>query len=145
MNQIIISVPNQIRLIPIVIQSVSTYSKIIGFSDKDCTHLELVIEELLTNVIKYDYMPEQTEIMEIVLNTTTLGVGVLIKSNGIPLDIEKIKSYENINTEQILSQNMHGLGTLLINKLVDNIQYTNKGKEGLEIKIEKYLPYRGYK
>jgi serine/threonine-protein kinase RsbW len=142
MNQIVISIPNQINLIPVVIQSVSTYSKIIGFSDKDCTHLELVIEELLTNVIKYDFMPGQTEIMEIVLNTTTLGVGVLIKSNGVPLDIEKIKSYENVNTEQILSQNIHGLGTLLINKLVDTIKYTNKGKEGLEIEIEKYLPYK---
>ena len=141
MNQIIISIPNQIRLIPIVIQSVSTYSKIIGFSNKDCSHLELVIEELLTNVIKYDYMPGQTEIIEIVLSTTTLGVGVLIKSNGVPLDIEKIKSFENVNTEQILSQNIHGLGILLINKLADNIQYTNKGKEGLEIEIEKYLPY----
>jgi serine/threonine-protein kinase RsbW len=141
MNQIVISIPNKINLIPVVMKSVSTYSKIIGFPDKDCTHLELVIEELLTNVIKYDYMPEQTEIMEIVLNTTTLGVGVLIKSNGVPLDIEKIKSFENVGTEQIVAQNIHGLGTLLINKLADTIKYTNKGKEGLEIEIEKYLPY----
>jgi anti-sigma regulatory factor (Ser/Thr protein kinase) len=140
MSQIIISIPNKISLIPIVIQGVSTYAKIVGFPETDCMHLELVIEELLTNVIKYDYMPDQTETIEIVLNTTTLGVRIHIKSNGIPLDIETIKSYENISASQFLSQNEKGLGTLLIKKFADNIKYTNKGKEGQEIEFEKYLP-----
>jgi anti-sigma regulatory factor (Ser/Thr protein kinase) len=140
MNQVLISIPSKIKIIPVAIQSVSTYAKIIGFPDKDCSHLELVIEELLTNVIKYDYMPEQIEDIIIKLNISTLGLKICIKSNGIPLDIETIKSFGNVSTSQILSDNFHGLGTLLINKFADIIKYTNRGKDGQEIEIEKYLP-----
>ncbi len=139
MEKVSIAIPNDIKLIVVVMSGAVSYAKILGFSEKECSHIELILEEVLSNVIKFDYMPGQSENIVVDIESTTLGIGIRIKSNGIPLDVESIKSYENVSIEQILTQNVNGLGTLLIKKFADNIKYTNKGKEGQEIEIEKYL------
>jgi serine/threonine-protein kinase RsbW len=55
--------------------------------------------------------------------------------------VEKIKSYEHSDLEKIANQNASGLGTLLINKFADLVSYSNRGKEGQFVHVEKYLPY----
>jgi serine/threonine-protein kinase RsbW len=141
MRKILISIPNDIKLINIVMVGAVSYAQTLGFGEKECRHIELTLEEVLSNVIKYDYMPGQNENIDIFIETTTLGIGILIKSKGVPLDIDAIKSFEKVNPEDILNNDAHGLGILLIKSLADEVVYTNKGKEGEEVWIEKYLPY----
>jgi len=118
-----------------------SYAQILGFGEKECRHIELILEEVLSNVIKYDYMPGQNENVEIEIETSTLGIGIRIKSKGIPLDIDAIKTFEQVKPEDILNHEAHGLGILLIKNFADEVIYTNKGKNGQEVWIEKYLPY----
>lgn len=129
------------KLINVVMAGAVSFAQIHGFGEKDCRHIELILEEVLSNVIKYDYIPGQIENIVIEVETTTLGMSICIKSKGIPLDIDAIKTFEQIKPEEILQHEAHGLGILLIKSFADEVVYTNKGKEGQEVRIEKYLPY----
>ena len=141
MEKILISIPNDIKLINIVMVGAISYAQSLGFGEKECNHIELTLEEVLSNVIKYNYMPGQSENIDIYVETTTLGIGIRIKSKGVPLDIDAIKTFEKVKPEDILNHDAHGLGSLLIKSFADEVVYTNKGKEGEEVWIEKYLPY----
>ena len=141
MKSILISIHNDIKLINAVMAGAVSYAQTLGFSEKECRHIELILEEILSNVIKYNYMPGQSENIEVEIETTTLGIGMRIKSKGIPLDIDSIKNFEQVKPEDILNHDAHGLGIMLINSLSDQVVYTNKGKGGEEIWVEKYLPY----
>lgn len=132
-------IKNNLQMISPVQASVHAYASHIGFPEKQCLSLELVIEELLSNVIKFDFIPGQVEDIEITLTKTTLGLNIIITSKSIPLDIDKIKSFENINSFDIIENNATGLGTLLVKNFVDSVNYINNGREGQEIIIEKYL------
>jgi two-component sensor histidine kinase len=107
--------PNEMSMIYPIQQTAKAYAEMLGFEKKECYHIELLLEEILSNSIKYDFMPGQKESINITLNKTTLGLSVTIHSNSIPLDIEKIKSFSNIEKENIIKHNASGLGSLLIN------------------------------
>ena len=132
-------IPNEAAMVYPVQSSAKAYAELLGFESKACYHIELLLEEVLTNIIKYDFMPGQKENIDITFDKTVLGLSITIHSNSIPLDIDKIKSFSSIDKENILKYNASGLGSLLINKLADNVIYTNKGKEGQFIHIEKNI------
>lgn len=135
-----IIIPNELAMIYPIQQTAKAYARVVGFETKECYHIELLLEEFLTNIIKYDFMPGQKENIDISLNKTTLGLSIIIHSNSIPLDIEKIKSFSLIDKENIVKHNASGLGSLLINKFADSVTYLNKGREGQFIYIEKNIP-----
>ncbi len=135
-----ITIKNDLRYIYPVQAAARAYAENIGFEKKESYHIELLLEEILSNTIKYDFMPGQTEEINICFDITTLGLSVTIHSNSIPMDIEKIKSFENIDKQEVINHNASGLGALLINSLAHNVSYTNKGREGQFIRFEKHLP-----
>jgi len=135
-----ITIKNNSEMIMPVQAALHSYAQLIGFSQKDCMRIELLCEELLSNMIKYDFMPGQTEDIEILAHKSTLGMTINIKSNCIPFNINKITSFENITTEEIFSLNTSGLGVLMVKKLADIVSYNNCGLSGQEIVVEKYLP-----
>lgn len=137
-----ISIKNELPLICTAQATARAYAGLLGFENKECFHIELLLEETLSNIIKFDFMPGQKEDIMISFEATTLGMAIMIHSMGIPLDIEKIKSFEGADKADIIKQNASGLGTLLITKFADQVTYTNKGKEGQFIYLEKYLPYQ---
>lgn len=134
-----IIIPNEMSMIYPVQQTAKAFAEILGFEKKECFHIELLLEEILSNNIKYDFMPGQKETINITLHKTTLGLSVTIHSKSIPLDIEKIKSFSSIEKENIIKYNASGLGSLLIHKLADSVNYINKGKEGQFIYFEKNI------
>lgn len=135
-----ISIQNELGLIYPVQAAAKAYASILGFKNKECYHIELLLEEILSNTIKYDFMPGQKEDINICFEKTTLGMALSIHSKSIPLDIEKLNSFASVDKEEILKHNASGLGTFIINKLADSLTYTNKGKEGQFIYFEKNLP-----
>lgn len=135
-----VSITNELALIYPVQASAKAYAAMLGFQNRECSHIELLLEEILSNIIKYDFMPGQKEDINISFEKTTLGMAISIHSNSIPLDIEKIQSFASATREEILKHNSSGLGTFIINKLASNLTYTNKGRGGQHIYFEKNLP-----
>lgn len=140
MENIRLIIKNDLQMLYPVRKAAYAYASMLGFQPKDCSEIELVIEEVISNVIKFDFIPGQVEDIEVVIEKSTLGLCIRIKSRSIPMDVERIRSFENMDAEEIIRQNGPGLGTLLVKSFADSVNYINKGKEGQEIVIEKYLP-----
>lgn len=140
MKPILLSFPNHLEMIPVAVRSVSAYSNLTGFDDDDCRQLELITEEMLNHVINNDYMPDQEDTVHLRIETTASGIKIVVRSTGIPPDIETINRFENMTPEEMLDHDADRLGLLLIRKFADVVRYNNKGKEGHEIEIEKHLP-----
>jgi len=136
-----ITIKNNVSLIYPAQAAAKAYAGMLGFSDKEAVHIEILLEEILSNIIKYDFMPGQTEDINVCFDKTTLGISFSIHSMSIPLDVEKIKAFPEADAGNIRNHNTAGLGTLLINKLADKVTYTNKGRAGQYIYVEKYLPH----
>jgi serine/threonine-protein kinase RsbW len=137
-----VSIKNELPLICSVQAAAKSYAELLGFENNECFHIELLLEETLSNIIKFDFMPGQKEDIVISMEPTTLGMAITIHSMSIPLDVEKIRSFEKADNTNIINQNASGLGTLLITKFADQITYANKGKAGQFIYFEKYLPHK---
>lgn len=138
MEKIRIITGNHLKMINPVQAAANSFASFAGFTDLECFNVEVVIEELLSNVIKFDFLPGQNEEIEILIKETTAGLEIQILSKSIPLDIEKIKSFEHIDAHEIISHHTAGLGTLLVKNLVNKTQYINHGKDGQEIRVEIY-------
>lgn len=139
-HKVTLSIKNEAGLIYPAQAALKAYAEVLGFKAKECSHLELLLEEILSNTIKYNFMPGQVEDIHLVFEKTTLGMSTSIHSKSIPLDIEKIQSFENTTAEDIIKYDASGLGMFMINRLADTINYSNKGKEGQYIYFEKHLP-----
>lgn len=140
MNKLTISLSNEMQMIPVVMSAARTYAQALGFNEKECGPIELILEEALSNLIKYDFMPGQDEIIHLTLEHTALGIGLRFRLKGVPIDVEEIQHYEHRNPESMLEEEGAGLGIYLISRFADRVQYKNLGKEGQEVWIEKYLP-----
>lgn len=135
----LLTIKNDFLMIRPVQAAASVFAEILGFEVKDRRHIELLIEEILSNVIKYGFFPEQIEDITIELEKTTLGIVIHISSLSIPIDIDKIHSFEKMDAEAITMQGSQGIGFQIINKIANSIRYVNKGREGQHIIVEKYL------
>lgn len=135
-------ITNNINMIGPVQSAAHTYASQLGFTKLKCFNTEVVVEELLSNVIKFDFMPGQKEEIEIIFGQTTIGMEIKIRSKSIPLDVDKIKSFEHTDSGEIVNHNTVGLGTLLVKNLVDKTHYVNHGREGQEISAEIYQSHQ---
>ena len=135
----LLTIKNDFLMIRPVQAAASVFAEILGFEVKDRRHIELLIEEILSNVIKYGFFPEQIEDITIELKKTTLCIVIHISSLSIPIDIDKIHSFEKMDVEAITMQGSQGIGFQIINKIANSIRYVNKGREGQHIIVEKYL------
>lgn len=133
---------NDINMIGPVQSAAHTYASQLGFTEIECFNTEVVVEELLSNVIKFDFMPGQEEEIEVIISETTIGIEIKILSKSIPLDIDKITSFEHTDSGEIVNHNTVGLGTLLVKNLVNKTHYINHGREGQEISAEIYRSHQ---
>ncbi len=136
-----IIIKNEVAMIGPVQSAARNYAGILGFKNKECFHIELLLEEILTNIIKFDFMPGQREDINISFEKSTLGITITVHSLSVPLDVERINSFSRPDPDSIIQNNASGLGSLLINSFADSVTYSNRGKLGQFIVIEKKLPY----
>lgn len=136
-----IVIKNEVAMIGPVQAAARNYAGILGFKNKECFHIELLLEEILTNIIKFDFMPGQREDINISFEKSTLGMTITVHSLSVPLDVERINSFRQTDSGSILEGKSSGLGSLIINSFADSVTYSNRGKLGQFIVIEKKLPY----
>jgi anti-sigma regulatory factor (Ser/Thr protein kinase) len=60
-------IPNEAAMVYPVQSSAKAYAELLGFESKACYHIELLLEEVLTNIIKYDFMPDKKKTSTLLL------------------------------------------------------------------------------
>jgi anti-sigma regulatory factor (Ser/Thr protein kinase)/predicted N-acetyltransferase YhbS len=135
MEPFTISIANELSALSVLQAATTAFIRAVGGEDRLADQIELVLEEIFTNILKYGYLPGQRERIELTLGIDGELLGITMRFKGIPLDIDYLRQCEQANVEDMFNDGCHGIGLHLIRQLCDKICYSNLGKEGQEIAL----------
>jgi len=132
-----IKLPNDEKLVPALLQYTKGLGSIVGFSDKACNELELALEEACVEVIKNAFTPDEEATIDISFCQRLDGMEIHIHDMGLPYDPENVPAFDP--TADLAEADLEGLGTFLVNKMVDEYRFQNLGIKGKEMVLTKYF------
>lgn len=92
-----------------------------GFDEQKIMEVQLVVDELCTNIIKYSYQSNPSKVFVVTVETLNNEIKIQIVDEGQPFDITK---YEAPNiSEHIKNPHKGGLGIPFIKLFSNNIRY----------------------
>lgn len=133
-----ITLPNKLDYLDIAQLFVRETAKKIGFSGNPLNHIDIAIEEAVTNVMKHTFDAEENRTFDIICENIRNGIKIIIKEMGMPFDPANVKKYHP--TDNIDEANTSGLGLFLMSKIMDDYSFHNLGIQGKETHLIKYLP-----
>ena len=139
MQQAALVIANELAALPVLQAAVNAFVQAVGAEPGVARQMELVVEELITNIIKFEYLPGQQESIEVDLSTAGQQLEVKIRFKGIPFDIGYLQRCEQVRLEDILEGEARGIGLFLVRQFCDQVQYSNLGKHGQQITILRRL------
>jgi serine/threonine-protein kinase RsbW len=135
-----LSIQNRIDYIPETEAFVEKISEISGFSRHDNKQIQLALEEILTNIIKYSFLPGQKGNIDLEFIQKPAGLQIGVRVKGIPFDPALFPVYSKEELQK--KYNDRGLGTYLVGQVMDELAYVNHGHDGIEVMLTKNLPAR---
>ncbi|MGC9196209.1 MAG: GNAT family N-acetyltransferase [Syntrophobacteraceae bacterium] len=139
MEPVLIRVANDLSTLPVVLACARACAELAGFKGLEGNEIELVMEEIFTNILKYEYIQGYKETVEIEWRGDPLGLQATVRFKGIPFDLEGLRKSEQVALEDIFEGEAQGIGSRLIKQLARELVYKNRGKAGLEIAWRHYL------
>ena len=135
MESVTLKIGNELAALPVLQAAATAFIRALGDEGRLADQIELVLEEIFTNIIEHVYLPGQRERIELALGSDEENLNVTMRFKGIPFDIDYLRQCEQANLKDILKDGGHGIGLRLIRQLSDQIHYLNLGREGQEIRL----------
>ncbi|MEE9420566.1 MAG: ATP-binding protein [Desulfatiglandaceae bacterium] len=135
-DQLAIEIKNDLAEIEGLFQALDQYGKTYHFSSKLLFDLHLVLDELLTNVIKYGYDDKGDHRIVVCLSSNPEEVVLRVEDDGRPFNPV---TREAPDTSQALEQKpIGGLGIHLVKTLMDIVEYARENDKNILV-IKKKL------
>lgn len=122
---------NNRKYLPVALDYVKGISKQLGFDRKAQQHIEIAVEEAVSNVIEHAFVPGEEGSYDIQCAQTAMGLGIRIADKGLPYDPTLTPEYNN--EADLDAQTGVGLGSFLMKSLMDEVEFRNLGAEGKEL------------
>jgi len=114
---------------------ISEFSIQNNLDDSTVFTINLIIEELFTNMVKYHVSNPHKVFISLAKNENVLTI-VLIDYDVEPFDLTKVQEYDR--HKPLEARTPGKLGTHFIKKMMDNIEYDYKDRQS-KITLTKYL------
>lgn len=135
-----LTVPNDLSCLPAIQAYASEIAKAIGFPAGETAKILLALEEAVVNVVKHAFEASEEAVYHIVFEPLSTGLKIAVREKGLPFVPDEIPEYTPPgDIEQIP---VKGLGSFLMRKSVDEVIFRNMGREGNELQLIKYLPFK---
>ncbi len=112
-----------------ICEYISECAKNLGLSPKDTHKVELAVEEVVVNIIKYSKSEESDNVIKITVIGDSEKLQIKIEDNGIPFN--PLDYGEPALNTSILERQIGGLGIFLVKKMVDNVEYKRIGNKNV--------------
>jgi len=122
MGMLRVSLANQMGEIRRVNTALGEFLSEEGVSDRTIHHVRLVIEELVSNIVRYAYDDQSAHQIQVDVRTEPRRVAVTIEDSGRPFDPNNAPP-PPIH-EPLQERRMGGLGIFLVKKLTSELTYT---------------------
>lgn len=131
-----LNIPNDTAYLPIVGAYVKAVAAQIGFDDADIGDVRLAVDEACTHIIETAFEPGEEQDLTVSCQRFPSGLKVTVADKGMPFDPRSIKAYD---AHGGLGRELTGLPFYLIQHTMDEVRFVNKGREGKELQLTKYL------
>ena len=101
-----------------------------GIGDGVVFPLRLVLEELLTNIIKYGYDDRNRHEIEIDMNPSGKGISVRIADDGHPFN-PLTEAHKTEIVDSLENQEIGGLGIHLVKQMARNLSYHRQAEKNI--------------
>lgn len=138
----ILTLPNDIKYLPLAMAYVHQAAVIGGFSETDALKLELAVEEGITGIVAPSFIPGEKVEFQIIAAKTPLGMRFILKDRGMPYEPERFPVYSqpDLQRSEMDETAAMALSLHMMEQAADKLEFFNLGKEGKETHIIKYLP-----
>jgi anti-sigma regulatory factor (Ser/Thr protein kinase)/RimJ/RimL family protein N-acetyltransferase len=131
-----LTIPNDTAYLPVVGAYVEAVAAQLDFDEADLGDIRLAIDEASTHVIQTAFEPEEEQTLTISCQQFPSGLRVTISDKGMPFDPGSIQAYDVRGGPD---RELSGLPFYLIQQAMDEVRFVNKGCEGKELQLTKYL------
>jgi anti-sigma regulatory factor (Ser/Thr protein kinase)/RimJ/RimL family protein N-acetyltransferase len=136
----VLTIPNDTSYLPIVGAYVTSVAAQLGFGEADIGDIRLAVDEACTHVIEAAFEPGEQQDFTISCEYYPSGLRVTVADKGMPFDARSIKEYD---ARGGLDRDLRGLPFYLIQQAMDEVRFVNKGWEGKELQLTKYIQVPG--
>jgi serine/threonine-protein kinase RsbW len=133
-----LTVPSSLAFLPMVQAFVREYAREAGFPGEELGRLDLVMEEAATNVIYGAFGGDENGSFDVACKSIPAGIQITVHDEGLPWDPSLAPEYDP--GAGLESQTGAGLGSYLIQRYADAVEFHNLGSRGKETVIVKYRP-----
>ncbi len=139
-DRIRLTLPNDLAHVGIARSVVRAAARPYGYSTSQLDDWETVIEEAVTNVVRFAYDPGEQASFDIDCLQGSNGLTVRIRDRGRPFDPRRIQPVA-FGGESSAAPG-HGLGWHLMQRLMDVVTLESLGREGKQLILFKAAPHQ---
>jgi sigma-B regulation protein RsbU (phosphoserine phosphatase) len=132
-----IKVNNELSALERVNQALTEFGRRHGLAPKVAHDLNLVLEEILTNIISYGYTDDKEHEIQVRLSVRPREVRVELEDDGRPFN--PVAAPEPDTAKSLEERTLGGLGIYLVRKLMDGLEYQRQAGKNLLL-MKKNLP-----
>jgi serine/threonine-protein kinase RsbW len=133
-----LTLPSSLAFLPMVQGFVREYAREAGLPEHELGRLDLVVEEAATNVIDGAFGGDESGSFDVACERVPAGIQITVHDEGLPYDPSLTPEYDP--GADLGTQTGAGLGSFLIQRFADAVEFHNLGSRGKETVIVKYLP-----
>jgi anti-sigma regulatory factor (Ser/Thr protein kinase) len=137
MNHATIRIRNDLPEIPHAARKVTQFLSARGLDQSFIHTVNLGLEEVVTNIIKYGYDDEREHVIEVTLHLAPSGLRIVVVDDGHAFD--PLQHPEPDPTRPLADREPGGLGVSMFRKLFDELQYRRQDDKN-SLLMEKRLP-----
>lgn len=133
---IYLQVPNDLTYLKGILALVREISEYTGFDESDRSRIELAVEEAFTNEVRHSFADKEYATFGLTLIPSAMGLEIRFTDTGRPLNPARLEVFdpERMN----LQENPKGIGSFLIKRLMDTVEYSSLGNKGKMLRMIKY-------
>lgn len=132
----ILMIPNDTSYLPVVGGYVKAVAAQLGFGEMDMGDIRLPVDEACTHIISTAFEPGEQKDLSVSCQCISSGLKISIADKGLPFEPGHIQAYD---AQGGLDRDLEGLPLFLIQRVMDEVHFVNRGWEGKEIQLIKYL------
>lgn len=133
-----IKLKNRISELERLGRKLQAFGEAIGLSKRCVFQINLALDELFTNIVKYGFVDDSLHYISVTLSHKDGTISIRVEDNGIPFDPAKRQTSEL--KDQIEDCKIGGLGLHLVKKIMDGIAYERQGEKNV-ITLIKNIPH----
>lgn len=118
-----LKVPNHISALDDISQALEEFCAKTSIQHKLKLQLNLVLEELITNTIKYGYEDKKEHFIHIEFFSNSTDVHLKITDDALPFNLLEYEGKDNEVEKPVDERSIGGVGILLVHTLMDEISY----------------------